>query len=285
MIAGHEPAGVVAELGSNVGGVAVGDRVTVYHSLGCGHCRYCLAGEPVFCAHEGAFGRTRDGCHADLMLAPAAHCLPLPVQHSFAVGAMLACSAGTAFAALHKLPLRAGETLAVFGLGPVGLTGLLMGQALGCRGVGVEVNPYRLDLAQRLGCDTLVDAGQGDAAEAILDLTHGEGAHGVLECSGSVRARAQTATAAAKHAHIVIVGAGQEEVTLDQSSILQKELTIRGNAVYSMRAYFEALDFLALLAIALDDMVTHRFSIDQAPDAFALFDRGQTGKVVFDWES
>ena len=71
----------------------------MYHSLGCGHCPHCLSGEPVFCADEGAFGRTRDGCHADFRLAPARHCLPLPEELSFDVGAMLACTACTAFAA------------------------------------------------------------------------------------------------------------------------------------------------------------------------------------------
>lgn len=283
MISGHEPAGVVVELGPEVCNISIGDRVSVYHSLGCGHCRYCLSGEPVFCADEGAFGRTRDGCHADFMLAPARHCFPLPDEFSFDVGAMLACSACTPFAALQKLPIQAGETVAVFGLGPVGLTGLLMAQAIGCRCVGVEVNAYRIDLAKRLGCELLVDAQRNDAPQAIMDLTDSQGANGILECSGSPVARRQAAAAAAKHAHIIMVGAGGDDVSLDQLDLLRKELTIRGNAVFSMRDYFKAIEFLKRHHVPLDDMVTHRFRIEQAPEAFALFDSGDTGKVVFEW--
>jgi threonine dehydrogenase-like Zn-dependent dehydrogenase len=283
MIAGHEPAGVVAQVGQGVDNVSAGDRVSVYHSLGCGHCPYCLSGEPVFCAEEGALGRTQDGCHADFMLAPARHCLLLPEDLSFDVGAMLACTACTALAATHKLPVRAGDSVVVFGLGPVGLTALLMAQALGCRGIGVEVSAYRLDLARRLGCGALVDARETDAVEGVMELTGGRGADGVLECSGNAVARTQTAAAAAKRGHIVIVGQGADEVSFGQRKVLSKELTIQGNAVFPMSAYFEAVAFLRSHRLPLDDMVTHRFAIEQAPEAFALFDSGNTGKVVFFW--
>ncbi len=283
MISGHEPAGVVAELGPGVEGLQIGDRVSVYHSLGCGRCPYCLSGAPVFCEHEGAFGRTRDGSHADFMLAPARHCLPLPDDFSFATGAALACTACTAFSAIRKLPLRGDDTLVVFGLGPVGLGAALMGLACGVRTIGVELNPYRLDLARRLGCEELVDAASDDAAEAILDLTHGKGADRIIECSGSAAARRQTAACAARHAHIVIVGAGADEVPFDQTHVILKELTIRGNAVFPMSLYFEAVEFLRLRRVPLDDMITHRFRIEQAAEAFALFDTGRTGKVIFEW--
>ncbi len=283
MISGHEPCGLVAEIGPGVGHLAVGDRVCVYHSLGCGHCRHCLAGTPVFCNDEGAFGRTRDGCHADFMAAPAVCCLPLPDAFSFATGAMLACSAGTAFASLHKLPLQHGQTLAVFGLGPVGLTALLMGQAKGLRCIGVEVNAFRIALAKRLTEGIVIDASACDAAEAILDATNGEGAQGVMECSGSAAARTQTAAAAAWHGGIVIVGAGSDDLHLDPWAIISKELTVRGSSVYSMGEYFAAADFLQRHPLPLDAMVTHRFTIEQAPEAFETFSGGDTGKVVFEW--
>lgn len=284
MISGHEPAGVVARLGPGVENVAVGDRVCVYHSLGCGHCAYCLGGEPVFCAQEGAFGRTRDGCHADIMCAPARYCLPLPEEFSFAVGAMLACTAGTAFASVRKAPVVSGQTLVVFGLGPVGLTALLMGKAMGLRPIGVDVNPYRIELAKRLGADLVLNAKDDDPVRAVLDLTEGRGAAGIIECSGSALARSQTVAVAANHGTVVIVGAGAEEINLSQWDVLRKELTVRGNAVYSMSAYFEAVEFLQTHELPLDEMVTHRFAVTQACEAFAAFDRGETGKVVFEWE-
>ena len=285
MIAGHEPAGVVAELDRVVDRVSVGDRVSVYHSLGCGHCRDCLAGEPVFCAHEGAFGRTRDGCHADYMAAPARCCLPLPDEFSFAVGAMLACTALTAYASVHKVSHLAGGTLAVFGLGPVGLTAVLMAQAKGWRMIGVEVVPYRLALAERLGAESVVDGAQADPVEAIRDLTDGYGASAVLECSGSAVARGQTVHAAAKRGMIVLVGAGSDEIALDQWPVLRHELTLRGNAVFPMPAYFDAIRFLRAHPVPLDDLVTHRFGVEQSPEAFAVFNTAQTGKVILEWDA
>ncbi len=283
MISGHEPAGIVVELGQNVTNVSVGDRVSVYHSLGCGHCVHCLGGEPVFCDEEGAFGRTRDGCHADFMSTPSQYCLPLPEEFSFPVGAMLACTAGTAFASLRKLPCEHGDTLVVFGLGPVGLTCLLMGSATGLHCIGVEVNDYRLQLAGRLGAKTLVNAHDIDPVKAILDLTHGKGAAGVIECSGNAGARRQTVDAAATHASIILVGAGADELSFDPLLVMHKELTIRGNAVYSMPAYFEAIHFLQTNPLPLDEMVTHRFPIEEAPRAFDEFSSGNTGKVIFEW--
>jgi len=217
------------------------------------------------------------------MLAPAQCCLPLPDEFSFAAGAKLACTAGTAFAAMQKAPIRAGETLVVFGLGPVGLTGLLMGEAMGFRCVGVDVNPYRIDLARRLCEGAVLDAKERDPVEAIHELTNGEGAPAFLECSGSAVARSQTVAAAAKRGTVVIVGAGDDDMSLDPLEVIRKALTIRGNAVYSVSAYFEAVRFLQQSSVPLDEMVTHRFAIEDASEAFAVFDRGDTGKVIFEW--
>ena len=283
MISGHEPAGIVAEIGHGVTNVAVGDRVAVYHSIGCGHCAHCLSGEPVFCRHEGALGRTRDGCHADFMLTEARFCLPLPDDLSFTAGAALACTAGTAFAAARKASAAPHDLLVVFGLGPVGLTALLLGRAMGFRGVGVEVNPYRLDHAKRLGVTDLIDAANQDPVSEVHALTDGEGASAVIECSGNDRARRQAVDLAAIRAVVVFVGAGSDVFCFDPTTVLHRELTIRGNAVYSMAAYFDAVQFLQKHEVPLDDMVTHRYHIDEAPQAFAEFNKGNTGKVVFEW--
>ena len=141
MISGHERTGIVAEVGENVRNVSVGYRVCVYHSIGCCHCTVCLSGTPVFCADEEAFGRTRHGCHVDYMLTDARYCLPLPDEFSYVAGAQLACTAGTAFSALKKVRARTGDTVVIFGLGPVGLAVLLTGKAMGYRITCVDINP------------------------------------------------------------------------------------------------------------------------------------------------
>ena len=285
MISGHEPAGVVGEVGPGVEHPSLGDRVSVYHRVGCGHCQDCRSGYAAFCSREGgAFGRTQDGSHADYMLTDACYCLRLPDEISFAVAAQLTCTAGTSFSALRKIPGCSGDTVVVFGLGPVGLSGLLLALAMEYRGIGVDLNPYRLALAKKAGATLLIDAQNADPVEAVGDLTAGKGAAGVLECSGSPVARRQAASVAGRGATVVYVGAGNPDLTVSFGDLLQRDLTIRGNVVYSMASYSDEVDFLLSHLVPLEDIVTHRFRIEQAVEAFALFDSGETGKVIFQWD-
>jgi propanol-preferring alcohol dehydrogenase len=180
--------------------------------------------------------------------------------------------------------MLSGETLVVFGLGPVGMAALLMGESMGYRCVGVDISAYRLDLAKRLSGGNVLDASEVDPVQVVKDLTEGKGAQGVLECSGSGAARTQTAALAARHGTVVVVGAGDKDITFTFTDILRKALTIRGNAVFSMSAYFDTVEFLQQNEVPLENMVTHRFTVDQGVEAFQLFDTGQTGKVIFEWE-
>ena len=283
MIAGHEPSGVVSALGPGVTGIEVGDRVSVYHSLGCGRCGFCVSGTPVLCREEGAFGRTRDGCHADFMTAPARFCLPLPDDMSFALGAMLSCTAGTAFSAVQKLPILPGDIALVIGLGPVGLSVAMIAEAHGFRCIGADVNPIRLDLARKCLDGSVVDASEDRLVESVLEVTGGENISGIIECSGNASARTQTTQLIATRGTIVIVGAGSDSLNLDPDAIIRRELAIRGNAVYSMRQYYQTIDVLRNRRIDLESIVTHRVPIDEATTMFAQFDSGKTGKVVFEW--
>jgi (R,R)-butanediol dehydrogenase / meso-butanediol dehydrogenase / diacetyl reductase len=284
MISGHEPTGIVAEVGAGVKNVSVGDRVCVYHRTGCGYCVECVSGTPAHCPTGGAFGRTQDGSHADYMLTDARFCLPLPDSVSFAVGTQLACTAGTAFAGASKISAHAGDTYVVFGLGPVGMTALLVGQGMGYDTIGVDVQPYRVALAERIGNGRAINAADHDPVEVIRDLTNGKGAAGVVECSGNLQARRQAAQVAGRKGTVVYVGAGQSELTINIGDLISKDITIRGNSVYPVGAYYDAVDFLQRNAVPLDDIVTHRYRIDQAVEAFQTFDAGETGKVVLEWE-
>ena len=285
MISGHEPAGVVAEVGAEFDDLSIGDRVVVYHRTGCGDCAHCRAGNAASCEVDGgAFGRTQDGSHADYMLTDARYCLPLSDDLSFAVGAQLACTAGTSFSALRKIPAEAGDTLVVFGLGPVGLSGLLLGSAMGYRAIGVDLHPYRVELAGKVGVGPVVDAQMNDPIKAIRDLTDGNGAAGVLECSGNPIARKQAASVAGRGTTVVYVGHSGPEISISFADVLRNDLTIRGNSVYTMASYRDEVEFLLKNPVPLDDIVTHRFRIEKGREAFSLFDSSATGKVVFEWD-
>ena len=219
------------------------------------------------------------------MLADARYCLPLPEEVSFAVGTQLACTAGTSFAALRKIPSHSGDTLVVFGLGPVGLSGLLLGMGMGYRGIGVDTHPYRVEQARKVGKGLVIDAAKDNPIEAIRDATGGKGVGGVLECSGNPDAQRQAATVASRGATIVYVGGGgSPDLSVDFADVLLKDLTIRSNSVFSMASYSDEVEFLLRHPIPLDEIITHRFKLEQAVEAFSLFDSGASGKVIFEWE-
>lgn len=284
MIAGHEPCGVVESVGPGVDQVEVGDRVVVYHSTGCGHCRHCFDGMPKHCDDEGAFGRTRDGSHADYMTTPARYCLPLPDELSYAVGTQLACTAGTGYGAVRTADVRPGGRIAVVGLGPVGASAYLWADAMGLDPIGVEIDPNRLALVDELGSGTVIDAGLDDAPAVVEEITDGRGLDAVIECSGSPTGRRDAIAMAGHGATVVAVGMGEETtIPVPFGALLGRDLTIVANSVYTIDQHYEMLDLLATHDVPLDDLVTHRYAIDEAVEAFREFDEGSTGKVLFEW--
>ena len=284
-VRGHEPCGVVAEVGPGVSNVRVGDRVMMYHYEGCGLCRMCLAGYTQMC-REGAlvYGTTQHGGHQDYLLAPADTCVPLRDELSFAEGAACACGTGTAFHGLKRLGLTAADTLAVFGQGPVGASGTLVAASLGVRVIAVDVVPERLELARRLGASETVDAASADAVEAVRELTGGRGADATLETSGIPAVRAQAVESTGQWGRLCFVGIGGP-TTLDVSDqVIHKQMALHGSWTFSIAGLAEVADFIADRRVPLPDLITHTFPLEDAAKAYRLFDSGTTGKVVFTWE-
>jgi (R,R)-butanediol dehydrogenase / meso-butanediol dehydrogenase / diacetyl reductase len=186
IIPGHEPSRVVHALGEGVSTVAVGDRVAVYHYRGCGVCENCRGGRLMWCRQRRGYGGPIHGSDADLLVTDARNCLPLPDDASFEHGALLMCVAGTAYEAMRKLQVSGRATVAIVGLGPVGLTGLLMARAMGAPVIGIDVSRGRLELAQRLGAAAVIDASQEDAVAGVRRWSGGEGVTSVFETSGSM---------------------------------------------------------------------------------------------------
>lgn len=283
IIPGHEPSGVVVALGAGVHTVQVGDRVSVYHYRGCGSCRQCLEGNLMWCPDRRGYGGPIHGSDADLILTDARNALPLPDEFSFAAGAMMACNAGTGFSAISKLNASGRDTVAIIGQGPVGLAGTLFAKALGARVIVIEPQQVRRELALSLGADEAIDPTATDAVAAIRDLTRGEGADGAFETSGHSSGQNTAVEGLRLGGRAVFVGIGHQEKTLNPSQIIGRQLTLMGSFVLPIYQYYDMVRFVRDRKVPLDAMVTHRFSIDQAVEAFELFDRGNTGKVIFEW--
>ena len=283
-IAGHEPCGVVVARGPGVSEreAPLGQRVMDHHYAGCGTCPHCRLGWSQLCrAGITVYGVTAHGGHADYLTVPARTLVPLPEELSFAQGAAIACGTGTAYAALRRMRIAGGDSLAVFGQGPVGLSATVLGRAMGARVIAVETAPERLKLARDFGADTVIDASREDVVKALLDLTRGEGVALALECSGAAAARRAAVRCVKTWGTACYVGEGGE-VTLEVSpDLLRRQVTLIGSWTFSAMGMLECARFIAESRIDLERIFTHRWRLEQADEAYRSFDTQTTGKGVF----
>jgi threonine dehydrogenase-like Zn-dependent dehydrogenase len=283
-IPGHEPSGIVDSVGHGVEKVKVGDRVTVYHYLGCGYCDYCASGSMMWCRKARGYGGAVDGSHADFIIADERNCVLMPDSMGFIDGAFIACPGGTAYSSMQKLDVRAGDTVAIFGLGPVGLSGVILAKALGGRVIGVDIIAERTELAMQLGADAVVNARNEDPVRAVRDFTSGKGAALAFEASGSAKGRSDIVSCLRRGGKAVFVGAGNSEKVINPGQLIGSQLTLMGSFVLPLWMTWEMVDFLNAESISFEGAVTHRFSIEDAPEAYRIFDEGKTGKVIFEWD-
>ncbi|MCE5259775.1 MAG: alcohol dehydrogenase catalytic domain-containing protein [Chloroflexi bacterium] len=286
-ITGHEPAGIVAEVGPECHRIHVGDRVTIYHYLACGHCRYCLNGMYQWCLERRGLGQPNAaGPDADYMVVDERNCLSLPPELSFDDGAMIACIAGTAYASLRKLQVNGEDTVVVFGQGPVGLMNVIIAKAMGARIIGVDVMDERLQLGGVLGANMVLNPQQVPIVEAIRDVTGGLGADAACETSGSAIAQANLIDALRPGGKAVFVGFGAQGPSITVSSFIGKQLQLFGSFVMPIGYYWDLVEFIIehQLSHKYQQMITHRFAITEGAEAFRVADSARAGKVVFSWE-
>lgn len=284
LITGHEPCGIVEELGPGAPpGLKRGDRVMCHHYAGCGVCEICAMGYEQLCprGHITFGGGTGHGANADYMLCPSRSLVHLPDELSFEAGAAISCGTGTAWNGLRKMGVSGQDVVAVFGQGPVGLSGTLSAKAMGARVIAVDVVAERLRLATELGADYAVNAAAGDAAQAIIELTGGLGATAALETSGHPAARQQTLAALRPFARACYVGIGAPAEIDFNRDVIFKVLTIYGSWTFSKAELIEIARFFVDTAAPLEQLITHRYRLDDAIEAFQTFDGATTGKCVF----
>src|SRR5687768_10599486 len=283
-IAGHEPCGVVVARGPGVSEreAPLGQRVMDHHYSGCGVCPHCRTGWSQLCrAGITVYGVTAHGGHAEFLKVPARTLVPLPEELSFAEGAAVACGTGTAYGALRRMRLAGGDTLAVFGQGPVGLSATLLGAAMGARVIAVETSPERLALARDFGAESTVDASKEDAVKALHEKTKGEGVSLALDCTGAALARQAAVRSVKTWGTVCFVGEGGD-VTLDVSrDLLRRQVTLIGSWTFSAMGMLECARFIADKKINLEKIFSHRWRLQQADEAYRSFDTQSTGKGVF----
>src|SRR5215472_1769950 len=262
VIAGHEPCGVVAAVGTAVTDreARIGQRVMDHHYDGCGNCKHCRAGWTQMCL-EGpvVYGSGGHGGHAKYMKVPVSTLVPLPDSLSFVTGAAISCGTGTAWGALRRVQLEGGETIAIFGQGPVGLSATQLAVEMGARVIAIDVAPERRKLAEAFGAAEVIDPTAHDMVAAIAELTHCEGAHKTLDASSAPDARAAAVRSVRAWGTACFVGE-RGQVTLDVSpDLLRRQVTLVGSWTFSKQGQAECAEFIAERKVDVERLFTHRW--------------------------
>ena len=325
MVLGHEFMGIVEEIGSNVTSLQVGDRVVVPFPIACGGCFFCQHGLPGHCENSnpekygpegglldqkggGLFGYTDfyggyDGGQAEYVRVPYANFGPRKVTSDFRDEEVLFLTdiLPTGYMAIDWAELQGGETVAVFGCGPVGLMAMKCAWLRGAkRVIGIDIEPYRLATAKRTANAEILNAAENDPVQAIRDLTEGRGADVCVDAVGMeanrnlldklsniIHAQAgsikglQTAISAVRRGGVVTVvgvyGTPYDNFPLGQ--IFDKGITMRFGQAPVQKYIDELLTWVEQRKIRLDDIITHRLPLAQAPHAYEIFNKKEDNCV------
>jgi threonine dehydrogenase-like Zn-dependent dehydrogenase len=284
VIAGHEPAGLIVEAGAGCRRFKAGDRVIVYHISGCGVCNDCRRGFMISCtnsAYRRAYGWQRDGGMAEYMIAEEKDLIYLPDELTFADGAQVACGFGTVYEGLEKIGICGNDAVLITGLGPVGLAAGALCRKLGAQTIiGIDISRDRLDLALKLGiCDVVLASGSDNVSE-VKDLTGGHGVERAVDCSANAEARATAIRATRKWGKMVMIGEGGTVTFNPSPDIIHDQKTIYGSWVTSTWLMEELVERLVRWNLHPEEIITHRFALEHASEAYSLMASGRCGKVA-----
>ncbi len=226
---GHEVAGEVEQIGSSVTNVKTGDRVCLHYNISCGKCFHCMAGQEQFCETLKMIGHHVHGGYAEYISIPESNAIPLPDEIPFEEGATLMCASATSLHALHKARLKPGESVAVFGIGGLGLSAVQLAKALGASRVfAVDISSNKLELASEYGAIP-VNASRVNVVEEIRKLSDGKGVNVALELIGLPKTIEQSIDCLSVMGRAVIVGLANQPILLDTyNQVLAREAEIIG---------------------------------------------------------
>ncbi len=283
LIYGHEFCGVVEAVGDRVTHVNPGDYVSAEMHLPCGTCVQCMTGKSHICDNVRIAGIDMNGCYAGYIVLPKAQVIKLPETIPPEYGACLD-SLGNAVHAVSKGDVS-GKTVLITGCGPIGLFCIAVANALGATKVyASDISDYRLDLARKAGCTEALKADRSDLAQHLHQETRGRGVDAVLEMSGNPHALRQGFSALGRGGTMVLLGIPKSTVELDiTNDIIFKEAKVLGvNGREIFRTWFLMLDLLESGRLKIDQIITHRFALDQFGEAIELVASGKSGKVLLE---
>ena len=280
-VLGHEFSGVVIEIGKNVTTLEVGDRIAGDSHIACGDCYYCRTGLAHICENMELFGISTDGCFAEYATIPQQTAIKLPDGLGDEQGALLEPLGVAMRSAVH---VGIGDSVALFGGGPIGIFAQMLVKLGGAASVySVEVEDYRLDMMRDVGATEVIDVKETAPVERIMELTDGRGVDLAIELSGSRVAAEQALQVARKNGTVFFTGNTHDPINFHVwENMINKELVIRGSfgrILYN--TWYRTIAVLLNELIPYEKVITHRFSLGDAPKAFELADKKLVGKALF----
>ena len=277
---GHEAVGEVVEV-AQPGQVQLGDRVVVQCGNGCGRCALCHSGEVIHCM-DGRGPGSPQPTYAQYLLQKDWLCSPIPEDVSYNYAGVALCGLGPSFGAMEQMGVDASDTILITGLGPVGLGGVINASFRGARVIAVESVPFRAELGRKLGAEVVLDPGDENVLEEIIDLTGGVGVDKAADFSGVSQAHRLMIDAVRRKGQATFVGEGGEVPLGASRDMIRKGLVLRGNWHYNLSDYPKLMRVIRQSKAKLDQYITHTFAMSAMVEAWELQGTGRCGKVYLD---
>jgi 2-desacetyl-2-hydroxyethyl bacteriochlorophyllide A dehydrogenase len=260
---GHEVAGIIEAIGPEVSRCKAGERVCVHYMATCGHCHYCTNGNEQFCKAGAMIGKHRDGGYAQFIVMPERSILQLPQAVPFEHGAVLMCSSATSFHALRKARLKPAESVAIFGVGGLGLSAVQLARAMGAEQVfAVDLKPAKLSLAERFGAIP-INAGKSDAVSEIQRLTGGRGVDVSLELIGLPATMRQAVQVLAIQGRAAIAGITTDSFEVaSYQELINKEAEIIGVSDHLAEELPQLIDWAGEGKLDLSQIITRTIPLE-----------------------
>ncbi len=280
---GHEFSGVIAEIGSEVKGLEVGDRVSAEGHITCGVCRNCRAGRRHLCRNAAGIGVSRPGSFAEYIAVPAFNVFPLPDSISDEMASILDPLGNATHTALSFDLV--GEDVLITGAGPIGLMAIAVARYAGARHIVVtDINEYRLALARKMGASVALNVKSASIDDTMRQLGMEEGFDVGLEMSGNPSAFRDLLRTMHHGGKVALLGIPPGDTAIDWTEVIFKGLILKG--IYG-REMFETWYKMASMlqsGLNIEPIITHRFFVDDFREAFELMESGQSGKVLLNWD-
>lgn len=283
MVVGHEYVGEVVDMGQEVRGFTVGDRVSGEGHITCGHCRNCRAGRVHLCRNTVGVGVNREGSFAEYLVIPAFNAFKIPDNISDELASVFDPFGNAVHTALSFDLV--GEDVLITGAGPIGIMAAAVAKHVGARHVVItDVNPYRLELAKKMGATRAVDVSKQNLKDVMNELGMTEGFDVGLEMSGVPMAFNDMLNNMNNGGKIAMLGIPPSDMAVDWNQVIFKGLVIKG--IYGREMFETWYKMASLIQSGLDisPIITHQFPIDEFQQGFDTMGSGQSGKVILNWD-